>query len=169
MFPLCMLTNLCMAWVAQSHPPYRLYHSFHLPNLRIEDASRHIHTLERLKTMHFEIRNTTRPVRLGDFVCVGAECMVMGKPQSIRMFTRNVLESTVLCLNDKGEQAVTYKLRLRPSQNGSIVCLNTTIYKTPRWIHRLSESVFAFFLMYKTAPCAYDGNLILYRRMILRS
>jgi len=167
---ICMLTNLFMAfsWAGQ-RPPHRLYHSFHLPGLKIDEATHHIHTLERLQTARFEIRNTTHPFRLGDFVCVGAECLVMGKRQNIRMYTRNALQSTVLCLNDRGEQAVTYELSLHPDRHGSIVSVNTTIYKTPRWIHQISESLFAFLLMYKSAPCAYDRNLVLYRRMILGS
>lgn len=106
---------------------------------------------------------------MGDYVCVGAECLVMGKRQRIRMYTKSAHESTVLCLDEQGEQAATYQLRLHPARLGSIVSINTTIYKTPRWIHKVSESLFMFLLMYKETPCAYDRNLVLYRRMVLGS
>ena len=167
---LCMLTNVIMtcSW-ANQRPPYTLYHSFHLPELRFDDARHHIHMLERLQTARFEIKNTSSPSRLGDYVCVGAECLIMGKRQFIRMYTSSVLESTVMCLNEQGEQAATYQLQLYPDRLGCVVSLNTTIYKTPRWIYQISESLFSFMLMYKSAPCTYDRNLILYRRMVLGS
>lgn len=154
---------------ANQRPPHTLYHSFHLPGLRFDDAKHHIHTLERLQTARFEIKNTSSPSRMGDYVCVGAECLIMGKRQFVRMYTSSALESTVMCLNERGEQAVTYQLQLHPDRLGCVVSLNTTIYKTPRWIHQISESLFAFMLMYKSAPCTYDRNLILYRRMVLGS
>jgi hypothetical protein len=169
---LCMLANLLVAslWAAERPSPHGLRHSFHWPDLKIEEASHRIHALERLETpVLFKIQNVSRPVRIGNFVCVHAECLVMGRPQHIQMYTGHALESTILCLDSKGEQAVSYHLRLHPDTHGSVVSLNTTIYKAPRWVHRVSKSVFAFLLLYKDAPCIFNQNLKLYRRMVLGS
>jgi hypothetical protein len=166
-----MIANFLMAsfW-ANGPPPHGLRHSFHWPDLKIEEASHHIHALERLQTpMLFEIQNASHPVRIGEFVCVSVECLVMGKRQRIQMYTRHARESTILCLNNRGEQVVSYCMHLEPDMHGSIVSLNTTIFKAPRWINRVSKLVFEFLLLYEGSPRVFNQNLMLYRRMILGS
>ena len=160
-------------------PPYKLYHSFHLPNLDHREGIRHIHSLERIQSLKhnqdnfLQIVNSSKPIRLGDYTCIGVNCLVMNRPQQLKLYTNVINQNTVLCMDNSGIQEVSLQITIKPAKIGSIIFLNTTIYRAPRWISSVVQPFLSYLLLYKKNPryltCKYDQNLTLYRRMILGS
>jgi len=169
-----LLFNIMMnTW--SKPPPYNLRHSFHLPYININQGTYHLHSLEKIQCLKYnhqnylEIVNTSKPYKMGEYTCVGLHCLVMNKPQQLKIYTNSIDETTILCLDQTGTQEVSLRLGIKPGKPGSIVSVNTTIYRAPRWISNALQPFLSFLLFYQPVECKHNQNLTLYRRMILGS
>jgi len=173
-----LLFNVMMS-VWSRPPPYKLYHSFHIPTLDLREGIRHIHSLERIQSLQYNnhnflrIVNSSKPFRIGEYAYVGLNCLMMNKPQQLKIYTNAINQNTVLCMDASGRQEASLRLVIKPAVVGSIISLNTTIYRSPRWISNALQPFLNFLLFYKkngNIPVVkYDQNLTLYRRMVIGS
>lgn len=162
-------------------PVVQLLNSFTFATLPLQQGMFNIQTPERLFHLqhgatlpYFQIINTSTPVRHGPFTLIAADCMIMGHPQSLRIFTDSPDESNVLCLRN-GTPTTLLKFRVGPrTPRGHALVINTKCFRAPRLTQRMLTP-FLFFMMYiegsakHRIPLHEDKNLKLYRSMVFQN
>lgn len=163
----------------------QLLNSFTFATLPLRQGVLNIHTPERLFHVqhgalmpYFQIRNTSAPIRHGPYAIVAAECLIMGRPFTLRIFTDKPEESNVLCINQNGTPTTLLKFRVgerSPNHKnlGHCLAMSTKCYRAPR-LTELTITPLIFFLLFLEGtlkhkiPFREDRNLALYRAMVLK-
>jgi hypothetical protein len=146
--------------------------NFHFKSIPYEQALHHIHTLEHLSNLHFQIQNTTKPVHCGPYTVVSAQCSIKSLSHEIRMFSKQPDVSHIVCLKD-GTPQIMFELQVTPAFYGHSMTVTASTYlNAPLWINMMLTPIWAFFSSFEDAQLfylKYDKNISKYRTMVLKN